>query len=227
MRSTEGMSIDVLQVEVSGLGVRPRQATSDYVELSRFTLGNAHIDLAQRSIHVGEITLAGADVRGWLDQRGQLNLLQLLGAKAAAPTASRAPAWRIAAPDIRLADTRVALEDRGVKPAADLTLGPLSARITGYDSSPNDRITVSLQSAINGKGQLRLTAQGSLQPEALSAKLAVESARSAPAAAVLQQIHRAHAGQRPPEHQARSRSGRQWTAERFRRSRRRRPAHRR
>jgi Domain of Unknown Function (DUF748) len=167
----KGMSIDVLQVEVSGLGVRPRQATSDYVELSRFTLGNAHIDLAQRSIHVGEITLAGADVRGWLDQRGQLNLLQLLGAKAAAPTASRAPAWRIAAPDIRLADTRVALEDRGVKPAADLTLGPLSARITGYDSSPNDRITVSLQSAINGKGQLRLTAQGSLQPEALSAKL--------------------------------------------------------
>lgn len=172
-----GMTIDVLQVEVSELGVRPRQATSDYVELTRFTLGNAHIDLAQRSIHVGEIALAGADVRGWLDQSGQLNLLQLLGAKAAAPAAasapraSRAPAWRIAAPDIRIADTRVSLEDRGVKPAADLTLGPLSARITGYDSSPNDRITVSLQSAVNGKGQLRLTAQGSLQPEALSAKL--------------------------------------------------------
>jgi len=175
------MTIDVLQAEVSGLGVRPRQATSDYVQLNRFTLGNAHIDLGQRSIRVGQIALAGADVRGWLDEGGQLNLLQLLGTKAAAPVAARtsaapppaahAAAWRIAAPDIRVTDTRVSLEDRRVRPAADLTLGPLSARITGYDSSPNDRITVALQSGVNGNGQLRLTAQGSLQPEALSAKL--------------------------------------------------------
>jgi hypothetical protein len=175
------MTIDVAQAEVSGLGVRPRQATADYVRLDRFTLGNAHIDLGQRSIRVGQITLAGADVRGWLDERGQLNLLQLLGTKAASPAvapasaspppAAHAPAWRIAAPDIRVTGTRVSLEDRGVKPAADLTLGPLSASITGYDTSPNDRLTVSLQSAVNGKGQLRLTAQGSLQPEALSAKL--------------------------------------------------------
>jgi hypothetical protein len=170
-------TIDVPQAEVSGLGLRPRQTTSDYVQLDRLTLGNAHMDFGQRSIAVGEIALAGADVRAWLDQRGQLNLLQLLGAKAAAPaaarpaTASRAPAWRIAAPDIRIADTHVSVEDRGVKPAAGLTLGPLSARITGYDSSPTDRLTVSLQSTVNGKGQLRLTAQGSLQPEALSANL--------------------------------------------------------
>ncbi len=74
-------------------------------------------------------------------QRGQLNLLQLLGTEVrlGARSAGRAlprrpplthPAWRIAAPDIRITDTHVSLEDRGVKPAADLTLGPLSARIT-------------------------------------------------------------------------------------------------
>jgi uncharacterized protein involved in outer membrane biogenesis len=173
------MTIDVPQADVRGLGVRPRQSTSDYVQLNRFTLGDAHIDLGQRSIRVGQIALAGADVRGWLDERGHLNLLQLLGTKAAAPTAApstasppaHAPAWRIAAPDIRITDTHVSLEDRAVKPAAALTLGPLSARITGYDTSPNDRLTVTLQSGVNGKGLLRLTAQGSLQPEVLSAKL--------------------------------------------------------
>ena len=171
------MTIDLPQAEVSGLGVRPRQATSDYVQLDRFTLGNAHIDLGQRSIRVGRIALAGADVRGWLDEHGQLNLLQLLGAKAAPPAgapppaASHAPGWRLAAPDIRISDTRVSLEDRAVKPAADLILGPLSASITGYDTAPDDRLTIALQTGINGKGQLRLTAQGSLQPEVLSAKL--------------------------------------------------------
>jgi uncharacterized protein involved in outer membrane biogenesis len=175
------MTIDVPRATVSNLGVRPRQASLDYVQLNRFTLGNAHIDLGQRSIHIGQLALAGANVRGWLDARGQLNLLQLLGTQSASaaappaaaspPHASHAPAWRIAAPDIRITNTQVSLEDRGVKPAVDLTLGPLSARISGYDTSPNDRLTVSLQSGINGKGQLRLTAQGSLQPETLSTKL--------------------------------------------------------
>lgn len=183
------MTIDVPRAQVSGLGVRPRQATSDYVHLNRLTLGNAHIDIGQRSIRVGQITLAGADVRGWLDQGGKLNLLDLLGHSAGEPakpaaspqgatqpappprSASRAPAWRIAAPDIRIDDTRVSLEDRGIKPAAHLTLGALAARITGYDSSLRSRINVSLHSAVNGNGQLRLTAQGTLQPESLSAKL--------------------------------------------------------
>src|SRR6185437_3745681 len=84
---------------------------------------------------------------------------------------ARTPVWRIEAPDIRVEDTRVSVEDRGVKPAAELTLDPLSARITGYDSSPNARIAVTLQSGVNGKGRLDLTANGTLQPQALSAKL--------------------------------------------------------
>jgi uncharacterized protein involved in outer membrane biogenesis len=178
------MTIDLPRVQVSGLGVRPRQATSDYVQLNRFTLSNAHIDLEQHTVRVGQITLAGADVRGWLDQGGKLNLLELLGqsappqgaAQPAAPpaspsSASPAPAWRIAAPDIRVADTRVALEDRSIKPTAHLTLSAISAQITGYDSSPQSHITVSLRSAVNGNGQLRLTAQGGLQPRVLTAKL--------------------------------------------------------
>ena len=199
------MTIDVSQAQVSRLGVRPRHAPSDYVQLDRFTLGNVHIDLEQRSIGVGEMALAGADVRGWLDEHGQLNLLQLLGpsdgkaatvkparssssarspadangtpASAAATPAQhapRSPVWRIAAPDIRIEDTRVSLEDRGVKPAAKLALGPLSAHITGYNSSPDARIAVSLQAAVNGNGRLNLAADGTLQPEALSAKLGLE-----------------------------------------------------
>ncbi|MDE2449714.1 MAG: DUF748 domain-containing protein [Gammaproteobacteria bacterium] len=184
------MTIDVPQAQVSGLGVRPRHTTSDYVQLNRVTLGNAHIDLEQRTIRVGRITLAGADIHGWLDPGGKLNLLQLLGNSAgqpatsaaakgarpappasSPPSASRGPAWRIAAPDIRIESARVSLEDRGIKPAAELALEAITARITGYDSSPGSRLAVSLQSAVNGKGQLRLTAQGALQPEAMSAKL--------------------------------------------------------
>jgi uncharacterized protein involved in outer membrane biogenesis len=189
-RQGVAMTIDVPRAQVSGLGVRPWQATSDYLAISRFALGQAHIDLERRSIRVGEITLAGADVRAWLDRGGRLNLLELLGhsggpARAAAPPqgaappappgshrgASAGPAWHIAAPQIRIQDARVSLQDRGVEPAAGLMLSSLSARITGYDSSPRSRVKVSMRSAVDGKGELRLAAAGTLQPEALSAKV--------------------------------------------------------
>jgi uncharacterized protein involved in outer membrane biogenesis len=172
------VTVDVPRAQVSGLGVRPRRASADYVQLNRFTLDNTHIDLGQHSIRVGLIALSGADIRGWLDRGGELNLLELLGRSAGPPTTARgaprktaAPTWRIAAPDVRIEDSRVSLQDRGVKPAADLILAPLSARITGYDGSPGSRIRVSLESAVNRKGRLRLNADGTLQPEALSAKL--------------------------------------------------------
>ncbi len=184
----ERRSIEVGEIALSGLEVRPSQAPSDYIKLGRLTLGNGQIDLGRHSIRMGEIALAGADVQSWLDAKGRLNLLQLLGSPAAQPAhstassppaasaaatgnASPAPAWRIAAPDIRIDDARVSLEDRGAEPAAHLTLGPLTARITGYDGSPGSHIAVALQAGVNGKGQLRLTAQGTLQPQALSAKL--------------------------------------------------------
>ncbi len=177
------MTIEVPQAQVSGLGVRPRRATSDYVDVGRFALGDTRIDLEHRSIRVGRITLAGADVRGWLDRSGRLNLAQLLGrpggpaqSSASSQSAGQAAgnaAWRIAAPDIRIDDARVSLQDRGVQPAADLTLQPLSARITGYGSAPGSRITVALRSGVNGTGRLRLTAAGTLSPEALKAQLSL------------------------------------------------------
>lgn len=182
------MSIDVPRAQVSGLGVRPRRASSDYVQLGRLTLSSTHIDLAQHAIRVGELTLAGGDVHAWLDRAGHLNLLELLGDSAGRPPsapgakpATSTPAarrgsaagavWRIALAELRVQSTRVAVEDRGVKPSASLLLGSLSARVTGYDSAPGSRVTVSLQSSVNGKGELRLAGAGTLQPEALSAKL--------------------------------------------------------
>ena len=187
------LTIDVPQAQVTGLGVRPRHAPSDYVQLSRFTLDDAHIDLQQHSIRVGRVALAGADIEGWLDRDRRLNLLELLGRSAgaadatsgaqaapppaqpaaAAPRTAHAAAWRIAAPDIRIEGARVSLEDRGIRPAAKLSLGPLSAQISGYDSSPQSRIKLSVQSGVNGKGQINLTAEGALQPQAMSAKLAL------------------------------------------------------
>src|SRR5579883_903270 len=62
------MTVDVPRAQVSGLGLRPRGAASDYVQLNHLSLGNTHIDLGRRSMRVGEITLAGADVNGWLDK---------------------------------------------------------------------------------------------------------------------------------------------------------------
>jgi hypothetical protein len=174
------MILDVPRAQMSGLGVRPRGAAADSLAVGRVEVGNTQVDLDHRAIRIGSISIARADVRGWLERSGRLNLLDLLGpsgkaataapAAAGVPPSTAAPAWRIAAPDIRVEDSRVSLQDRAVSPAAELTLDPLSARITGYGESPG-RIGISVRSGVNGQGQLRLTATASLEQEALTASL--------------------------------------------------------
>jgi hypothetical protein len=169
------MSIDMPRVLVSELGIRPRGASADSVSVDRLALANTHIDLERRTLRVGQVSLAGADVRAALDRAGRLNLLEMLGQSpppgrpvpvAAGPPP---PPWRIAVPDIRLENARASLQDRAVQPAADLTLHQLSARIEGYESAPGSRLSLSLRSDVNHGGRLRLTAAGSLRHEALKA----------------------------------------------------------
>jgi uncharacterized protein involved in outer membrane biogenesis len=187
------MSIDVPQAQVSGLGIRPWRTPADYVQVGRFALASTHIDLARHSIRVGQITLAGAQIRGWLSRSGKLNLLQLLGGEsgpagnaaaapqaappgarpAAAPVPPHGAPWRIAAPDIRIASSRLSLQDRRVRPAAQLTLSAVAGRITGYDSAPRSTLALSLHAEVNGRGELGLTGRGTLQPAALSATLSL------------------------------------------------------
>jgi Domain of Unknown Function (DUF748) len=84
--SPVGLGVVVHDVTVTDLGVRPKGATDDYFKLTRLEVHETRADVAKRTVEIGSVRLAGAEVRAWMPGAGgaAVNLMELVGA---APTA--------------------------------------------------------------------------------------------------------------------------------------------
>lgn len=86
------VKLKIHETMVSGLKLRPRQGTTDYVALSKLDVRETEVDVAKRVVEVGKVSLAGGEVKAWLSPQGQLNLLELMPPEAASPAAAIVPA---------------------------------------------------------------------------------------------------------------------------------------
>ena len=178
------LGLNVHTTAVTDLAVRPRGGAQDYVSVAHIAVDDTRVDLTRRSVSVAKVSLAGGDLKVWLDEQGRLNLLELLAASpagpagpsppaAASPTAApdtsgpAAPAkaagggapWVVSAPDIAVEGFKVSAEDRQVKPAAALLLDPLNIHIGGFNTSPDDTLAIRLDSHVNSSGTIDASAK--------------------------------------------------------------------
>jgi uncharacterized protein involved in outer membrane biogenesis len=159
---------------VTGLGIKPKAATQDYVKLAKIEVEETRIDLSKHSVDVGKVKLSGGNLQVWMDEQGHLNLMDLapVAPAAAASSASAesppvhaqgsggaATPWTVAAPDIAIEGLKIAAEDRGVKPALALTIDPLNVHVAGFNTRPDDVLDVTMDSTLNGSGKLSAKAK--------------------------------------------------------------------
>jgi uncharacterized protein involved in outer membrane biogenesis len=184
-----GVKVDVPELAVSGLKLRPEKADADYIDLPRLELQNTHLDLAAQSLEVGKVISAGGTVSAWRAADGRVNLLDLMQRSAmaggaskpaastpppASPTSggsSSAPAWHLSVRDVEVQHLKISVQDRQVTPTASFTLEPLDVHVAGFSSAPDARLDVTVDSTVNGTGQLTATAQMSSGSDAAAIKL--------------------------------------------------------
>lgn len=167
---------------VTNLGLRPKSAAQNYVDLARIEVDDTRIDVTKHSVDVAKVKLSGGDLKVWMDEQGRLNLLDLT-ATASAPVAqypppvdSASPAaptppphahtsggdsanWTVSAPDIAIEGLKVSAEDRQVKPALALAVDPLNIHVAGFNTAPDDTLDITVDSTVNGSGKLSVEAK--------------------------------------------------------------------
>jgi hypothetical protein len=107
----QGLAVNVHEVTVTDLDVRPKGSTQDYVKLARLEVHDTRADVAKRTVDVGSVRLVGGEVRAWVPGAAgaTVNLMELLGpsgaagAPAGAETHGVAPTGSPAAADGRAA----------------------------------------------------------------------------------------------------------------------------
>jgi uncharacterized protein involved in outer membrane biogenesis len=189
------LEVNVHDTTVTNLGLKPKGAAANYIDLARLEVNQTHLSLAKHSVVVAKVILSGGDIKAWMSEAGRLNLLELAaGAAATAPadapaaSAATAPtrtaplaehndsssAWTVSAPDIQVQDFKVSAEDRGVKPAVALLLNPLTMHVAGFNTSPGDVLDVTLDAGVNSSG--KLSARAKVTPKTASVTAHVEAA---------------------------------------------------
>jgi Domain of Unknown Function (DUF748) len=88
------------------------------------------------------------------------------------PTTPASPApWHISVPEVLVERFKVSAEDRQMHPAATLVLDPLSVRVAGFSTAPDDTVEVTLETGVNTTGKLTARAHAATGSGALSAHI--------------------------------------------------------
>jgi hypothetical protein len=194
-----GLAVNVDQLTASDLALRPKGKDTNYVQLSTVEVQGTRVDLAQRSVQVGKVHVAGGAVRAWRSADDSINLLELTARPAGARPGTSAgssasqslpaapgpaesapavatpaappsqPSWTVSVPDIAIDGFKITAEDRKLTPAFALTLDPLNIHVAGFTTTPGASLQVDADTSINHGGKLSAKAQISPGTGALSA----------------------------------------------------------
>jgi len=93
-----GLTVDVHDTSVKSLGVKPKGGAERYVDVASIEVRDTRVDLTRHSVNVAKVLLSGGDIKAWLSEQGQLNLLELTGSPAATPAQSSPQAGAAGAP---------------------------------------------------------------------------------------------------------------------------------
>jgi hypothetical protein len=172
LQGATDVHVDLKQLDVAGLGIRPKGGDRDWISLPELKIGPAAIDLLHRELSVDAVTLRGLRVSASLGADRTLNLMQLAPppGPAAAPTADAA--WHVSLKDFAISEAAVAVEDHGIAPAATFTLQPLSVDVQGLSLDLSRALPVRFATGINGSG--RLSVAGTVTPSPLTADVGVQ-----------------------------------------------------
>ena len=189
VKESTALQVELRQVELTGLGIRPKGGDTDWISVPDLHIGATTLDLGRRDVKIDSIAFKGLQVSAWLNADRSLNLSSLAAAPAstakpasaaalaAAPAppsalAPATPAWRVALRDLSLQDAGISFEDRSVKPVAKFAIAPLSLQIEGASLDLSQPVQVKLDAGINSTGHLLVG--GSVTPMPLAANVGVQ-----------------------------------------------------
>jgi len=156
------------------LRLRATNAPEPLLIADALEIQGGRFNLLQRQIEAESLTLSGGNLHLQWQPDGRLNLIELI--YALTPDQDTDPAeethdWHYKIREVRFAKLNAHLRDQGVRPAAELALQNITARIEGL--SDDFSIPLPLEVAFQAGNDGLLNATGTVTPDTLATTLAL------------------------------------------------------
>ncbi len=86
-----GLGVNVHELTVADLALRPKGTDSNYIELGRIDVQGTQLDLAHRLVQIAKVRVTGGGVRAWRGADNSINLLELASSPASRPQPASTP----------------------------------------------------------------------------------------------------------------------------------------
>ena len=161
------VALSLSNIHLTDIHVQPKDTGSqqDWVVLPQASVTDMTVSLHDRDIDIKSLAIDDAVVQAWLDERRQLNLLQLSGNN----DDKSSTGWNTHIAAINLNHSIIHAEDRAVQPAATFVLNPVQVQLQNISTAPGTQMSVDAQMNINGSAQLKV--QGNIQLDTLHTSL--------------------------------------------------------
>ena len=198
------LKVDELRVNGTGISLKDK-ARGEVARIANVALSGGEVDLAQRAVAIGALSLTQCRVAVVRDRASRLNLAALIksaGSAPAGPMAAAAPAvaaassraeapstagaaakdWVVAVKQASLERCAIQFDDqRAAQDAtAKIVLDPLDARIEGWSTRPDSRARIDVRTRVNGGGQVAAKGTAVATPLAADLDIAVDGLDIAP-----------------------------------------------
>ncbi|HEX2585537.1 MAG TPA: DUF748 domain-containing protein, partial [Steroidobacteraceae bacterium] len=157
-------------ISVNNARVAPKNTngTEAWVTLPEVKLNDTAVSLQDQNVTIKSIAVQNADIKAVLDEKRNLNLLQLLGDD----TEKSDSPWHAKVDEILLEAATIHATDQGVKPATQFTLSPAQVHLQNFSTAPGSAMSVDTKLTVDGAAEL--TAKGSVQLDTQESQLAIQ-----------------------------------------------------
>ena len=180
-----GARIDLtaLDIDARALAVRAAGADSEWIRIAGLAERGGSIAVHDALVRLPDIAMQGLEVHAWSGEDGHLNLAALAPQAQVPPPASQAATaqdaasrkdWRIEAPKLRIAGSRIAYEDRRAPSTVSYRLAPFDLDVDGY-ASDGGPVKAVLRGTFNDTG--RIAVEGEWRPAEPGGEFTVDAAQ--------------------------------------------------
>lgn len=166
--------LDQLGADLSDLDLRLATEKQPFFRLAAASVKDARLDLAQRTLEIGEFASQSGKLQLRREHNGSLNLAQLAGAPAPKAAAKGDTPWNVTLKKLAVSDYGVRFEDKTPAQAVILNGDPISLTAENLSTAKGSKATLNLHGDLGKNAAIGAEGTLTLAPLQASLKLDVK-----------------------------------------------------
>lgn len=161
------IAIDNLQNRTGAIHIRMDGAEQPFLDLASIEVGSGRLRWPELTAGAGTLTIDGLELDTWLDESGELNLLDALPPEDQADSAAaeNTPGWSVTLDQVNLTGAGIDFEDRGLDTAGHVRVDDLAVTLQDVDNQDGTSIPTTVEMRLASGGSLSYTGAIQVLPQ--------------------------------------------------------------